>query len=94
MPDPEVVVAWWELVIAIATVLMIAYRFFRRLDKLDELHERLAKEFGGNSGGIRQAVNALDVKFDDLSSTVSELKTSVSYMRGRCDVASQLHPID
>ena len=59
--------------------------FLTLFEKIDELTVRLEKEFGGNSGGIRQAVNRIDGNVDGLHSYVTELARDYEHLRGRYD---------
>lgn len=65
------------LAIALITAVFVGvWRLFKRIDKQDNdiawIKELMAREFGGNSGGMREAINRLDQKVDDRIDDVSD----------------------
>ena len=72
------IAVWLEIAAPIVAVLGALWRYerklTRRLDKQDadseHMKQMLDKQFGGNSGGIREAINGIDTRLDDLSQRV------------------------
>ena len=72
--DPQTVRTWIEIMTPLALVMAALWRWERRvsqrLDTADEtrqeLSELLEKQFGPNSGGLREAVNGVRSDVQDL----------------------------
>lgn len=55
-----------------------------RLDAaIDGLRATVAKEFGGNSGGMRERINAIDSKVNEVSTRQVGISTALADLKGR-----------
>lgn len=89
--DPAAAVDWGFLISMAFGLIVFLYRKFRRVEdaflSLEQMQER---EFGGNGGGLREALNNLDAKLDSMhedlraqSRRITDVESQVSHLRGR-----------
>lgn len=51
--------------------------------QLEHIEETLNKQFGGNSGGIRESINNMHGKIDKIENRVNIMATDVANLSGR-----------
>ena len=52
---------------------------------LEFIKERMSKEFGGNSGGIRERINAIGLKIENIEERTIETAEGLARLTGRFD---------
>ncbi len=85
IPDPAAAVDWYFLAAGALGVVVFVYKVARRVERMNESLETLtSKEFGGNSGGMRQAINEIqqDSRFT---------RESMARLEGRFDQHIEEH---
>jgi hypothetical protein len=55
------------------------------LNELETLKVSLSREFGGNSGGMREAINRISITVDALDVKSNALSVEIGELRGRFD---------
>ena len=94
----DVAANWAQIVSIIIPLSAMVFGYFRLLNKqnhaqdvnaavvntkLESIEKTLEKQFGGNSGGIREAINGMTNKIDKIENRVNFMATDVATVSGR-----------
>lgn len=55
------------------------------LHEIESIKNDLHKEFGGNSGGMREAINRISATMDRVDAKTNDLAVEIGELRGRFD---------
>lgn len=89
---------WAQVVSTLLPLAAGVWGYFRLIGKRDQAHEvhsaivntklesiekTLEKQFGGNSGGIREAINSMQGKVDKIEDRVNSMSAELANVSGR-----------